>query len=69
MRREFQVHKLNKNGLSAAAAIATCFSVCLETVEEIAGADGREMALVRTKMEEACFFAKKTIAQMPQFQE
>ncbi len=69
MRKEFQVHKLNENGLHAAAGIADTFSRCLDILEEIAGTEGREMALVRTKMEEACFFAKKTIAQMPQFQE
>lgn len=56
---------LNEDGKKKAAMIADAFSVCLDNVESVVGAQGREMALVRTKMEEASFFAKKGMAVQP----
>lgn len=62
IRPEFQVHLLNENGISKAMLLAATFTDTLNEIERLAGHDGREMAIVRTKMEEACFFAKKALA-------
>lgn len=61
-RPEFQVHILNPVGITKAIDLADYFNRFLDQVEELAGAGGREMAIVRTKLEEACFFAKKALA-------
>lgn len=59
----FAVHMLNDDGKKKAAAIADAFSSLVESLEanDIA-TDGRLRALVMTKLEEACFFAKKAMA-------
>ena len=57
----FAVHKLNDQGLRRAAEIATHFNALLLQLEAQCPS-GREMAIVRTKLEEACFFAKKSVA-------
>ena len=64
MRDEFFVHMLNDAGKSKAAAIAEAFSACFDAVEKIAGVKdtGRELAIVRTKLQEAVFFAKRAVA-------
>lgn len=69
IRPEFAVHMLNEDGKSRAADIAKQFSVCLNNLEAIIGADGREMALVRTHMQEAAFFAKRAMAMRAENQE
>jgi hypothetical protein len=66
MKKEFQVHKLNESGMAAAKTLAEGFSKLLDQVEEqCQGGDGRCLAIVRTKLEEACFFAKKSLASAP----
>ena len=62
IRQEFRVHLLNTSGIISAKALAQEFSDVLHHIETLCGSDGREMAIVRTKMEEACFFAKKALA-------
>jgi hypothetical protein len=62
VRSEFGVHLLNPEGISKAQKIATILSNTLDALEDLCGKDGREMAVVRTKMEEAGFFAKKAMA-------
>lgn len=64
MRDEFAVHTLNESGKNRAQLLAASFARCLDEVEALTGSlnNGRELALVRTKMEEACFFAKKAMA-------
>lgn len=70
MRREFEVHMLNGEGKEKAKEIANEFSGCLTMIERICDTtDGREMSIVRTKMEEACFFAKKAMASQVQNQQ
>jgi len=58
----FEVHKLNEKGQGLAKAIAGEFYGFLCSLEGMCGKEGREMAIVRTKLEEACFFAKKAMA-------
>lgn len=62
MRQEFQVHRLNEAGLEKAGKIAERFSTFLDDLEALCGADGRDIAIVRTKLQEANFFAKRSIA-------
>lgn len=68
VRSEFTVHMLNEEGKERATAIAVSLSECLDHLEGVCGKDGREMAIVRTKLEEACFFAKRAMAQRPENQ-
>lgn len=68
VRPEFQVHMLNEQGKSKALALAALFSDLLDAVER-RGVTGRELAIVKTKLEEACFFAKKGIASLTENQE
>lgn len=62
IRNEFDVHMLNDAGIAKARAIAETFSSALTDLESQCGADGREMAVVRTKLQEAAFFAKRAMA-------
>jgi hypothetical protein len=69
---EFEVHKLNEDGLQKARDIAFAFDEFLTELEDIvdAGAqEGRLMAIVHTKLEEACFFTKKAMASKSENQE
>ena len=67
MNKLFQVHKLNASGLDAAKCIAQQFNNVAEYIENLP--DGREKSIALTKLEEACFFAKKAIAVLPENQE
>ncbi len=62
MHTEFEVHMLNDAGKEKAGALAAIFDEALTKIEGIVGMQGREVAIVRTKLEEACFFAKKAMA-------
>jgi hypothetical protein len=68
MRPEFKVHMLNASGKAKARGIAENFSALLDAVEA-AGCTGRDLALVKTKLEEACFCAKRGMASLPENQE
>lgn len=66
---EFKVHRLNEQGLRRAEKIAQEFNDLLTVVVSYGGANsGRHLSLVKTKLEEACFFAKKIIASQPENQ-
>ena len=63
MHGAFKVHTLTDEGKALAEELASAFDQLLEDVIAIVGKqDGREMAIVTTKLEEACFFAKKALA-------
>lgn len=64
----FQFHKLNASGIVKANAVGLSFADLLEKLESICP-QGREFAIVKTKLEEACFFAKKSVATQPDNQE
>lgn len=64
MNKEFQVHMLNDEGKRKAKLIAEAFDECLTKLTSICPT-GREMSIVRTKLEEGCFFAKKSMANDP----
>lgn len=61
----FKVHLLNDGGIAKARRLQKLFEDALEIIESISGTDGREMAIVRTKLQEASFFAKRAMAQRP----
>lgn len=62
MNEEFRVHMLNKKGKIKATAIASKFSILLNGLNGICP-DGRLFSITKTKLEEACFFAKKAMAE------
>lgn len=64
MNSEFTVHMLNEYGKTKALAIAESFDDLLERLKARCP-EGRDLAIVRTKLEEACFFAKKAMAKDP----
>lgn len=82
MHKEFEVHILNPEGIGKAKMIATVFDDALTELEQLclrpetSGGimlpghymNGREFAVVRTKLEEASFFAKKAMAILPENQ-
>lgn len=68
IRPEFKVHMLNESGKRKARQLAEGFSILLDGVEA-AGVTGRDLALVKTKLEEACFAAKRGMASLMENQE
>jgi hypothetical protein len=62
---EFVVHKLNDRGFKKAEQVRDLFDNFLNSLMPLLGPSYREVAIIRTKLEEACFFAKKSIAQDP----
>lgn len=65
----FQVHRLNAAGLEKADRLAGAFDYLLSKLREICPEQTREFSLVKTYLEQACFFAKKSIANNPANQE
>jgi hypothetical protein len=57
----FEVNLMNQRGKDKAHAIAEAFSQLLATLRPLCG-NGREMAIVKTKLEEASMFAKKAMS-------
>jgi len=57
----FQVHRLNDDGMKNAQKIAEAFDLLLTHLRLLC-TDGRALSIVKTKLEEACFFAKKAMA-------
>ena len=64
MRQEFQTHLLNERGLVAVSDVGQVFSDMLDKIETLIP-PGRERAIVITKLQEACFFAKRAVAVLP----
>lgn len=61
MQPEFAFHKLNQDGQNKAQEIALLFSHLLVQLNPLC-IEGRELSICKTKLEEACFFAKKSMA-------
>ena len=75
MRPGFATFMLNEEGKAKAARIGAAFDALLDALEatsgggpDFRGGGERELALVRTKLEEACFYAKKSVAIQPRHQ-
>jgi hypothetical protein len=69
IRSEFAVHMLNDEGKQKATALARLFTDLLNGVEDISGTAGREVALVRTHLELASYYAKRAMASRPENQQ
>ncbi len=65
----FDYKKLNERGIQKANAIADVFTVALNTLRSLCLENTREFSIVKTKLEEASFFAKKSVAVLPENQE
>lgn len=63
----FEVHKLNETGISKAREIAFNFDNLFTVLKDYVPT-GRELAIVRTHLEDACFYAKKGMANQPENQ-
>jgi len=61
MNKEFEVHLLNETGIERAKVIALMFDQLLDDLKTQVP-EGREFSIVKTKLEEASFFAKKGMA-------
>jgi hypothetical protein len=61
---QFEVNLLNEDGINKANQIRDSFDVLLNSLSSILGSykGEREFSIVKTKLEEACFFAKKSMA-------
>ena len=69
MQSEFEVHILNDDGIEKAQRIAAIFDGALtQLIEGGLIYQGRYQSIVRTKLEEAAFFAKKSMAVQPENQ-
>jgi hypothetical protein len=64
---EFRVHMLNDAGKEKVIRIAGTFDQLLDTLLALCP-EGRPMSLVRTKLQEACYFAKTAVAEQPENQ-
>lgn len=63
----FDSKRLNDDGVRNVAEVRAAFDALLAKVETLTPS-GRELAIVKTKLEEACFFAVKGIAVFPTYQ-
>lgn len=61
---EFQVYKLNEKGFEYVNRIKDEFNRLLGVIVSLCPAS-RELSIARTKLEEACFFTKKCVANNP----
>ena len=61
MNKEFAVHILNEKGIGKAKEIALAFDNLLNHLNDLCP-ESREFSICKTKLEEASFFAKKSMA-------
>jgi hypothetical protein len=62
---EFQAFKLNTEGVAKAHAINATFDACLNALKPLC-ASGDYFGKVAQRLEEACFYAKKSMAAHPE---
>ena len=65
----FGTKKLNALGIQTVAEIRLDFETLLCQLHNRLGTSGREVAIVRTKLEEACMYAVKAVSLDPRYQE
>jgi hypothetical protein len=67
MNELFDGRQLNEKGFARVQNIGHAFDTLL-CVIEAAVPEGRQLSIVRSKLEEACFYAKKGISLQPEYQ-
>ena len=60
----FSFHKLTEDGIKKSQYVAESFNNLLQELAAVCP-EGREFSIVKTKLEEASFFAKKAVANSP----
>jgi hypothetical protein len=65
---EFKVHLLNAQGLQRAGDLATAYEELLAKIRELVPA-GRPQSIAITKLQEASFWSKRGIAELPENQQ
>ncbi len=66
---EFKVHLLSEDGVRKAQNVASMFDALLNELNQPEMCQtGREFSICKTKLEEACFYAKKSLAMNKQNQ-
>ena len=63
------VHRLNQAGIVKAREMARAFDELTDLLGNMVLADCAEFTICKRKLEEACFYAKKSMALNPKFQE
>ena len=63
---EFETHKLNVRGVEMVNFLSEKFNDLLNEVQFVLSPEGREIEIVRQKLEEACFFARKGASKQPE---
>lgn len=66
IRDEFRSYQVDSVGFEEIGRVRIEFETFLGYLEDVCGKDGREMAIVRTKLEEASFFAIKSLSRLRQ---
>lgn len=64
----FQVHMLNDEGIRKAQKLAIAFDDLITELRVLCPENTREFSIVKTYLETASFFAKKSIACLPENQ-
>lgn len=62
IRKEFRSYQVDDVGYEEIGKVRIEFETFLTYLENVCGKDSREMAIVRTKLEEASFFAIKSLS-------
>jgi hypothetical protein len=57
----FNTVALSEVGIVRVNEVRTAFSLVLETLEDILPGNSREISIIRTKLEEASFYAVKAV--------
>lgn len=65
----FQPHNLNTAGVDTIRSVYRTFTSALHNLESAVGKEGREMAIVRTHLQEACMMAVRGVAVQEQYQQ
>lgn len=67
MHNEFKTYKLNSTGIIHLENIAEKFDNLLSEIETLVD-PSHELSIVKTFLEEACFYTKKAISKVSEFQ-
>lgn len=64
MNQEFVTHKLSQAGIEKVNDVKKGFDILLDGLKQLCP-ESRHFSVTKTKLEEACFFAVKSVASEP----